>query len=79
MYDAEKGVYRKTNSRLGISDIIGYQKGTGRFIAVEIKTGKDTLSIYQSVFLQEIERHGGIAIVARNFEQFFDEIKKINQ
>ena len=50
----------------GISDIIGFQRETGRFLAVEIKNGKDKLSAEQKVFLEDVKNGGGIAMVIYN-------------
>jgi hypothetical protein len=47
----------------GCSDIIGIYKG--RFLAIEVKTSEGILSIEQGRFLDKINDHGGIAIVAR--------------
>ena len=46
----------------GVSDIIGIYKR--HFIATEVKRPGGKLSVYQQAFLNEIERHGGISIVA---------------
>ncbi len=45
----------------GVSDIIGSVHG--RFLALEIKTGKDTLSESQYGFLDSVSKGGGIAMV----------------
>ena len=51
----------------GSSDILGVLPG-GRFIAVECKSKKGKLSENQKDFLAEIERLGGLAIVARSVD-----------
>lgn len=56
--------FRKNAGENGIADIIGYHKETGRFIAVEVKTGKDCLAIHQKRFLNDVNRGRGIAMVA---------------
>lgn len=65
--------YRKTHERKGVSDIIGYQKKTGRFVAIEVKCGNDKLSIEQRFFLQEVNRNGGFGMVAKTWEQFLND------
>jgi hypothetical protein len=60
--------YRKSHDRLGASDIIGFNKKTGRFIAIEIKAGTDKLSPAQSFFLDQVKKSGGVAGVVRSFE-----------
>ena len=77
IYSVKQKTFRKNpSSLLGISDIIGFRKSDGKFIAIEIKTGKDKLSAHQLIFISDIRSAGGIAIVAKSFEQFEDEFKK---
>ena len=67
---------RKFTGLLGVSDVIGYQKRGGRFVAVEVKGPKDTLSNEQIEFLESIKKAGGIAIVATSTQQFEKELKE---
>lgn len=50
----------------GCADIIGQEKHSGRFIAVECKAGDDELTDDQSAFLEGVRAAGGIAFVARD-------------
>lgn len=70
--------YRKTHERKGVSDIMGFEKKTGRFVAIEVKFGKDKLSIHQIDFLQRVSKNGGIAIVAKTFDQFVKDLNEEN-
>lgn len=73
VYDPVKKVFRANSSTPGISDIIGFHKRTGQFIACEIKAGKDRLSKSQELFLDSVKRSGGVALVVRcieDLEQF---------
>lgn len=74
---ALKKSYRKSHERKGVSDIIGFEKKTGRFIAVEVKHGKDQLSIYQTDFLRQVKKGGGMAIVAKTYDQFINDFQKL--
>ena len=65
-FDAKRNIYRANTTKKGISDIIGFQRSTGRFLAVEIKNGKDKLSAEQKVFLGDVKNGGGIAMVIYN-------------
>jgi len=65
VYDPVKKVFRRNSSTPGISDIIGFHRKTGQFIACEIKAGKDKLSPEQEVFLAGVKRAGGVALVIR--------------
>ena len=49
----------------GSADIIGIGPG-GRFVAIEVKTGKGQLRPEQKNFLQMVGNQGGIAGVARS-------------
>ncbi|GGG34028.1 VRR-NUC domain-containing protein [Hymenobacter glacieicola] len=69
VYDANIGGYRAGSVTPGISDILGYHRATGRFLAVEVKTGRDKLSPEQEQFLQEVRRAGGFACEGRSLEQ----------
>jgi hypothetical protein len=63
------GMLRDRNDRpvryglIGSSDVLGCI--AGKFIAVEIKTGRDKLRPAQEQFLDEIRCRGGIALVVR--------------
>lgn len=51
----------------GCPDIMAMLPG-GRFVAIECKTKRGTLTDDQRAFLATVEAHGGIAIVARSVE-----------
>lgn len=51
----------------GISDIIGMTPG-GQFLAVECKMGRNKPSEDQQRFLDSVQEHGGLAIVAYSVE-----------
>jgi hypothetical protein len=53
----------------GSSDILGVEKGTGRFIAIEVKYGKNKPTDDQERFLAEVKSRGGIAIVAYSLDE----------
>lgn len=54
---------RKFIGRLGVSDVIGITKD-GKWVACEIKTINDRLSVDQIKFLNDVKRAGGIAYIA---------------
>jgi penicillin-binding protein-related factor A (putative recombinase) len=72
------GALKDKNNRLvyfgkvGSSDILGVLPG-GRFIAVECKAPDGRLSDHQIEFLNEIERIGGVAVIAKSV----DDIEKV--
>lgn len=73
VWDEKKSVFRKNAGINGVSDILGIQNKTGRFIAIEVKHGNDNLSTEQEQFLSDIRRKGGIAIVARKIDDVINE------
>lgn len=54
---------------VGSSDLIGIQHGTGRFVALEIKTATGRVTVQQSKFLAAIEAAGGLAAVVRSVDE----------
>lgn len=62
VYDSKIQRFRKNpQTKLGVPDIIGFQKKTGRAIYVEVKAGADKLSDEQRQFLLEAIANGCIA------------------
>jgi len=73
----EKGVYTFNGTR-GIADIDAFFNGVN--VKIEVKYGKDRMSEAQRKYKENIERVGGVYIVARNLEDFWIELmEKINQ
>jgi len=60
--------------KVGSSDILGLLPG-GRFICVECKSKKGKLSEKQKDFLAEVERLGGLAIVARSVDDVIEAVE----
>ena len=54
----------------GVPDIIGCFKG--RLIGIEIKSEKGVVSEYQKEFIENINRAGGLAFVARSLEDVIE-------
>jgi hypothetical protein len=52
----------------GLPDIIIILKG--RFIGVEVKTGKDRQSDIQKATQEKIEKAGGVYLIVKDYEQF---------
>ncbi len=78
VYDATLKKFRANSATKGISDIIGFHRHTGRFIACEIKAGRDKISVEQERFLSDVKQAGGVGIVIRsidNLETFLKENK----
>lgn len=78
VWDPTKKVFRANSVLKGVSDIIGFNKKTGQFIAVEIKTGRDKLSVEQKLFLDTLNESGGVGIEVRSIDDLIEKIKEIN-
>lgn len=79
VYDVRRRCFRaNSTSKLGVPDIIGYQKRTGRSIYVEIKTGYDKLSDEQRAFLKEALENGCIAFECRVIEDVKRRLEQYN-
>ena len=62
----------------GVADIIGWHIETGRWVAVEIKVGKDHLSQFQQNWLSGCKEAGGEVYVARTMADFIKAWRKRN-
>ena len=67
VYDTRRQTFR-TAAKKGVADILAVYKG--RFVAIEVKIGKDRLSPEQVGFIENIKHAGGHAFVVSDFEQF---------
>jgi hypothetical protein len=52
----------------GSADILGIIGGQGKFLAIEVKTGRGRQTKEQKAFQKMIETHGGLYILARSVE-----------
>ena len=84
IYDSKTGRWRKGGTRKGISDIIANKmiEHDGRkfsiMVAIEVKVGRDKMSDYQLKVQAEVQNSGGVYIIAKTWEQFFEEWQKIS-
>lgn len=76
IWDETKKVFRKNHGLNGVSDILGIHKETGLFIAIEVKGGKDKVSEAQQYFLNQIEKFGGYALVAREIKDVIEYLEE---
>lgn len=67
-WDESLQMWRKSGSRKGFFDIVACVNG--RFVAIDIKKGKDTLSKDQDEFVLEVYNAGGIAISVGTYDEF---------
>jgi len=83
IYDVKTGKFRKSNTRKGIADIMASKRieHEGRTfavqVAIEIKVGNDRLSEHQERMRDEIQKKGGVYIVARDWDGFIKDWEAI--
>jgi hypothetical protein len=71
------GSWTATGFMNGASDLIGYQRSTGRFVAVEVKaTGKKPTK-EQQAFIDALNMNGCIALWADSAAMFIDKIERV--
>jgi hypothetical protein len=70
IYDAKAGVFRRNVDPYrikGISDILGILPN-GRLLAIEVKTKTGKVSSDQKLFIDKVNKLGGLAFVARSID-----------
>lgn len=75
----KKGITRRHHVRFGrpgFSDIFAVQKGTGRFVCIEVKTPerKNNTTQWQEDFLTVMRMQGAIAMVAWSMDMVASEL-----
>jgi hypothetical protein len=76
IFDPVKKVYRRPMNKyhmIGVSDILGVYDG--KFLAIEVKTQSGVVSNEQRSFINQINREGGIAFVARSLDDVVTHLK----
>ena len=74
-----RGLHDSTVTRVGMPgqpDIIAIAAPSGRFIGIEVKTGKGTLSDVQKCWKAQAEFRGALYIVARSVNNVVLELSK---
>ena len=66
--------HQSLGSQRGISDLMVLHKGI--FYALELKTGKGKLSMYQKIFLESVNQNRGIGKEIRNTEEVIELFKE---
>lgn len=74
------GQDQQTHVRYGVggvggADLIGILRGSGRFVACEVKGPKGRASEDQLRFLERVKRSGGIAVLARSVDDVLEALK----
>lgn len=74
VYDSRRGRYIPSPVK-GLPDILGVLPG-GRMIAIEVKVGRNRLTIHQEVFLSQLEHMGALVCVARSLDDVVEMLKR---
>lgn len=74
-----RGGYTRAGLGTGTADLIGYVLDTGRFFALEVKTGKGRPSPEQEAWLAQTNREGGYAAIARTPEEACAHARKASE
>ncbi len=64
-----RGGYTRAGLGTGTADLVGYVLGLGRFFALEIKTSTGKPSPEQVAWIDQTNREGGYAAIARTPEE----------
>ena len=76
VFDERRQQWRTGNTVPGTPDIMG-TLADGRFIGVEVKTGSDRQSDQQKAVEKAVKQSGGIYLVARSFQEFYDDLQHL--
>jgi len=66
---ARGGGYTRAGLGTGTADLVGYVRRSGRFFAIEVKTGTGKVSAEQAAWIAQTNQEGGYAAVARTPEE----------
>jgi hypothetical protein len=69
------GEWIKGSGTKGTADISATYNG--RSIKIEVKIGKDRMSEAQHLYRESIEKAGGVYIIAKTFEQFYNDFSSL--
>lgn len=75
IFDPTKKTFRSNSSKKGVADILAVEPQTGRFWAIEIKTGKDKQSDEQKLFQFDVVKRKGVYLVVRCFDDILEGLK----
>lgn len=85
VFDPIRKIYRKAKNGYlinGVSDILGIippqisRSKAPIFIAIEVKSRKGKLSESQKIFIENINKNGGVGLVLRSIDEAIEELKK---
>lgn len=75
VYDVRRGRWIPSTVR-GVPDIIGCLPD-GRMLAIEVKSERGRLTMWQEIFLEELRQRGAVVIVARSLDDVVNVLKNL--
>lgn len=69
--------FTKSTVRKGIGDIMAVING--KTVMIEVKIGRDKLSAAQIKTKEDVEKSGGVYLIAKDFASFLNEYKLLTQ
>ena len=68
----------RPGGKVGQPDIVGILPNNGKYLGIEIKSGKDRLSEGQVAFHLQARKAGAVILVVKTFEDFLSQWKTMN-
>lgn len=81
IFDPVRKIYRPFRGKgnmVGVADVLAILPGSGRFMAIEIKSEKGRLSDHQIKFLKSVNEEGGLGFVARSVTDVCNQINLLH-
>lgn len=72
----KRGQYVRYGLGTGSSDLVGFTN-TGRFLAIEIKTATGRATPEQQNFIDQVNKVGGLAFIARSVQDVVDKLEGV--
>src|SRR3990167_1097188 len=69
IFEEKTGMFRSAPKK-GVADVLGLYKG--KFMAIEVKIGKDRMSDEQIGFMKNISYYGGLTFTAKDLPAFIE-------
>lgn len=75
LFTTENGEKVRTGLAVGSSDLIGWLgDGSGRFLAIEVKTGHGRPTKEQINFIDAVNSAGGVAFIAHSVKEAYEKL-----
>jgi hypothetical protein len=74
VFDPAKKIFRRNVDRgsIGVTDIVCCLRPIGKYLAVEVKAGRDKIRWEQALHAQRVTDAGGLHYIAKDIDGFID-------